>query len=289
MNTIAFIGFGEAACAFVTGWGDHRPKLLRGFDLKHDAQIQARFAALNVAQSTCAQAVSGADAVFCVVTADQALIAAENAAPHIEKDTLWFDCNSCAPQTKITAAKVINAAGGRYVDAAVMAPVHPLLHHVPILLSGPHAKAASTVLAALDMRANIAGDLIGQASSIKMMRSVMIKGLEALSAECFLAARKAGVDEAVIGSLEASNPEIQWREQGAYHLERMLVHGKRRAAEMREVARTVQDLGLSGGISAAVADWQDQLGHLEADPGENDLANRADRVLAQLEKQNPQQ
>jgi 3-hydroxyisobutyrate dehydrogenase-like beta-hydroxyacid dehydrogenase len=288
----AFIGFGEAASAFATGWHHALPGIaqarLRAYDRKSDAATtapaqQVRSGAPGVtACSTPAEALAGAEAAFCLVTADQALAAAQAAAPHLDRGALWFDGNSCAPSTKRQAAAVIEAAGGRYVDLAIMAPVYPSLHRVPLLVSGPHAAAARAVLATFDMVAGDAGDQVGRASSIKMIRSVMVKGLEALMAECFLAARRAGVEDAVIASLADSHPGTDWRGRGAYNLERMMVHGTRRAAEMREVARTVADLGLGGTMSAATADWQARVGALGMEPGADDLPARADAVLAAL-------
>lgn len=288
MDHIAFVGFGEAATAFVTGWADRRPARISVFDTKTDDQatrdvMLARYADQAVAGADgLAEALAVAPVIFSVVTADRALHAARSAAPFIAPDALWLDCNSCAPETKRAAAQVIAAAGGRYVDVAVMAPVHPQKNHVPLLVSGPHAQAAVAVLTALDMRPVVAGDTVGQASSIKMLRSVMIKGMEALTAECFLAARRAGVDDAVIASLEASDPGVDWRRRGSYNLERMMIHGTRRAAEMREAAATVAALGLSARMAAATADWQDQIAATGASAVADDLAERADAVLQKL-------
>lgn len=280
---ITFIGFGEAAMAFATGWPPGRAGLMRAYDLADPDRMQPRYACTGV--TGCADpaaALAGAATVFCLVTADQALQAAQSAAACIAPGTLWLDGNSCAPQTKQAAAAVIAAAGGRYVDLAVMAPVHPLRHRVPLLVSGPHAQAAVAVLTALDMLPRIAGPEVGQASAIKMLRSVMIKGIEALTAECLLAARRAGVEAQVIASLQASDPGTDWPARSAYNLERMLVHGARRAAEMREVAATVAALGLPDGMSAATARWQDLLAATGAEPGPADLAARLDLVLARL-------
>lgn len=286
----AFIGFGEAAKAFAAGWGENRPTELRAYDIKSDMAeardtLHADYAQHHViGAANVSEALRGARVVFCVVTADQALAAAGAAAPHLEADTLWLDCNSCSPGTKRAAAEVIHAAGGRYVDVAVMPPVYPKRHHVPVLVSGPNAEAGDAALRALDMKPRVVGENVGRASSIKMLRSVMIKGFEALTAECFLSARRAGVEEEVIGSLEASDPDIMWRQRGSYNLERMMVHGGRRASEMEEVARTVQELGLGGGMSAASSQWQSLIAGLKANPGEDDLYRRADEVLSHLKK-----
>ncbi|MBD8892526.1 NAD(P)-dependent oxidoreductase [Roseibium litorale] len=283
IEQVAFIGFGEAAAAFTSGWGARRPLRITAFDIDAGTAMTARYAAHDVAGcQTPQQALAGAVAVFSVVTADQALIAASAAADGIAPGAFWFDCNSCAPGTKRRAAEVIERAGGRYVDVAVMAPVHPKRHHVPVLVSGPHVQEAFAALQSLDMRPEIAGSEVGQASSVKMIRSVMVKGIEALTAECFLAAQRAGVEESVIASLEASDPALEWRRRGAYNLERMMVHGRRRAAEMREVALTIRELGFSGAMSAASAEWQEEIGGLRADPGPANLTTRLQTVLDRM-------
>ncbi len=288
-DRLAFVGFGEAATAFLTGWGEDRPRVVSAYDIKtaegatRDGML-ARYGRHAVeGADTPAGALERVEVVFCLVTADQALAAAEAAAPHIAPGTLWLDGNSCAPGTKRRAAEVIARAGGRHVDMAIMAPVHPARHRVPLLVSGPDAGDAEAVLRTLGMRPKCAGDEVGQASAIKMLRSVMVKGLEALTAECFLAARRAGVEEQVIASLEASDPDVAWRARGAYNLDRMMTHGRRRAAEMHEAARTVDELGLPGVMSEGAADWQTRIAEAGAAPEEDeDLFTRADRILAGL-------
>lgn len=276
----ALIGFGEAGQAFAKGWGGG----MAAHDLRAgDAGLAAAARSLAVTlHATPAPALAVAGAVVCLVTADQALAAAGAAAPHLLPGAFWLDGNSCAPETKRRAEAVIAAAGGRYVDMAIMAPVHPRLHRTPALLAGPNARAAAGELAGLGMDLRVAGDRVGDASSIKMLRSVMVKGFEALTAECLLAARRAGVEEAVIDSLQASDPGWNWRDRAAYNLERAMVHGTRRAAEMREVAATLRDLGLPDRMAAATALWQDQIAVLALPGGPDDLADRADRILDAL-------
>lgn len=283
LQTLAFVGLGEAARGFASGWDSARPDTLRAHDIKtdmadHSASMLAQYDAHGVAAGlTPVATLAGVQAVFCVVTADQALVAAEAAAPHLPHGALWFDCNSCAPGTKRRAAEVIEAAGGRYIDVAVMAPVYPKWHLVPLLIAGPHAQAAQTMLESLGMRPRIAGDAVGTASSIKMLHSVMIKGLEVLSTECFLAARRAGVEQEVIASLIASDPDIVWR---ARQLQPRTHDGawRKRAAEMHEVA----DLGLPGAMSGAAALWQAKLAAFGADRGEDALESRMDSTLSRL-------
>jgi 3-hydroxyisobutyrate dehydrogenase-like beta-hydroxyacid dehydrogenase len=241
-----------------------------------------RYASLGIEGCpSSAEAVSGAKLVFCTVTADQAVIAAESAAPHLSSGAFWFDLNSCAPSSKRRAAEFIEAAGGRYVDVAVMAPVHPKLNLVPLLVSGPHAAAAEPVLTGLPMSPRVVAGEVGAASSIKMIRSVMVKGMEALTAECALAAVAAGVEDEVFESLMRSHPGINWRDAAAYNFERAMVHGIRRAAEMEEVARTLADLGLPNDMALATVDWERRIADTGLPAPEN-AVNAGPKALADL-------
>lgn len=289
--SIALIGFGEAGQAFIEGWQLANNADVRVFDIKTDDPSAAvrdakqadydRFGVHGCA--TPAKAVKDAQVVFSLVTADQALSATQSAAAHLAPDSFFLDGNSCAPGTKTQSAALIEKAGGRYVDMAIMAPVHPALHKVPLLTSGPHAQAATPVFAALDMTAEEAEGDVGVASSIKMIRSVMMKGLEALVLECVLSGQKAGVADVVLESLDKTYPGFDWKKRSAYMLERVMTHGIRRAAEMREVARTVEDLDLGGAMAQATVDWQQRIGDLKLDAGNGDFGTRADAILAALD------
>jgi 3-hydroxyisobutyrate dehydrogenase-like beta-hydroxyacid dehydrogenase len=295
-GSIAFLGFGEAARAFLDGWRTEPNFKARvcAYDIKTDSPDsqmrtakRADYAAAQVlGASTAAEAVKGAEAVFSVVTADQAHEAAIAALPGLAKGPLFFDCDSCAPQTKARSAQDVEAAGGRYVDVAVMQAVHPRLHRTPLLISGPHVESAAAALAALGMSAKIHLGPVGAASSVKMIRSIMMKGLEALVCECVLAGRKAGVIETVLDSLDDTYPGFDWKKRSAYMLERVMTHGVRRAAEMREVALTVDLLGLKGEMSRACVGWQQQIGELGLRASAAELADYgvlADRILAGLD------
>lgn len=285
---IALVGYGEAGHAFASSWARPQAVWQRAYDLKlRDAAasqaVRERCADADVEPvNEPAAALKGAGLIFSVVTADQALEAARTCAPHLEPGALWLDCNSCAPQTKQQAAVLIDAAGGRYVDVAVMAPVYPKRHHVPLLLAGTHAATAARLIERLGMRPSVSGAKVGDASSIKMLRSVMIKGLEALTTECLLAARRAGVEDAVLASLQTSDPGIDWRARASYNLERMMVHGARRAAEVEEVCATLRGLGLPDWVSRGTVEWQRLVSSLGVVPGEDDLVKRSDSILDKL-------
>jgi len=298
MDKIALIGFGEAGQAFSQGWqqqwGGAGEFEIHAYDIKTDSpdrQIaQAKwqdYQTAGITGSAClARALEGAKAVLSLVTADQANTAAVAAAGHLAADTFFFDGNSCAPDTKKRSAQTVNAAGGRYIDMAIIAPVHPALHKVPVLLSGEYVEAAHNIVARLDLSARHIDGPVGKASAIKMSRSVMMKGLEALMLECVLSARKAGVDDIVLDSLEATYPGFGFKDRAAYMFERVMTHGLRRAAEMREVAITVDDLGLEGTMAHATVDWHQRIGELGLDTTgfeDRDYRQLADLLLGHLE------
>jgi 3-hydroxyisobutyrate dehydrogenase-like beta-hydroxyacid dehydrogenase len=242
MMRATLIGFGEAGQAFAGGDG------WRAFDIESQKTRSA----------TLAEALNGAEIVLSVVTADQALIAAENAAQHIGAGTLFCDMNSVAPGTKQEAAANIEAAGGRYVDVAVMSPVQPGGRATPLLVSGPHSKAGTAALSALGFsNVRIVGDVVGRASTIKMLRSVMYKGMEALTAECLIACEHAGVTDEVLGSFGND-----WASGADYRLDRMMVHGLRRAAEMEESVKTLEGLGVEPLMTRGTVARQREIGGL---------------------------
>jgi 3-hydroxyisobutyrate dehydrogenase-like beta-hydroxyacid dehydrogenase len=255
-EAVAFLGFGEAAQAFAGATGWRGP--VRAYDRLTDAAAtrDGKYADYRrckvVGVKTSADALSGAPVVISLVTADQALACARDAAAHITPGSLYCDMNSVAPATKAAAAGYIAAAGAHYVDVAVMAPVHPLRLAVPLLLSGAHAQQAAAMLADRGFSAAriMPGD-IGRASSVKMIRSVMIKGIEALTAEMIQAADAAGVRDEVLASLGSD-----WNARADYNLDRMRVHGLRRAAEMEEVAQTLEDLKVPPLMTRGTIIWQ---------------------------------
>jgi 3-hydroxyisobutyrate dehydrogenase-like beta-hydroxyacid dehydrogenase len=224
-------------------------------------------------------ALEGPGLVLSLVTADQALPVAAAAAASLSPGAMFCDMNSVAPATKRAAAAEIEAAGALYVDIAIMSPVLPARLAAPLLLSGSEAETAARRLARLgftDVR--VVGQDVGQASSIKMIRSVIVKGLEALTAEAMLAAHAAGVAEEVLASLDASAISEPWAKRADYSLDRMMVHGLRRAEEMEEVVKTLGDLGIEPLMSRGTTQRQRQIGGMRLARPSADLAAKIEQI-----------
>lgn len=259
-RSIALIGFGEAGSTFA-GAGDWSAQA-RAFDIlpaRRDDMAELGITACDSA----AEALAGAALVLSLVTADAAPLVAQEVAPLLGEGALFCDMNSVAPGTKRAAARAIAAGKGRYVDVAVLAPVNPARMKVPLLVSGPDAAEAQAALEAVGFtHVRTVGADVGRASAIKLVRSVMVKGLEALTAEMMMAAHAEGVADEVLASLDASEKTTSWASRADYNLDRMLVHGRRRAAEMDEAAQMLRALGIAPRMTENTVAWQQALGEL---------------------------
>ncbi len=281
---IAFLGFGEAARAFHDSLAA-RPEdaQVRAYDLLLDDPEQAgairdAMESRGVMVAVSPGELADADWIFSAVTADQSLAAAEALAPHLGQGALFIDINSVSPQRKRDTAKVIEAAGADYLDMAVMAPVHPRGHATPVLIAGSPAATLLPHLVALGFDAALAGEAPGSATAIKMVRSVFVKGLEAVTVEALLAAEASGCFEEILASLSQSFPGLGWDNFPDYQFERTIRHGRRRAAEMRESGVTLDALGLNGDLCRQIAQTQDRMAASGIRP-DTDLQTTVARVL----------
>lgn len=264
--TIAFIGFGEAGQAIAAGLRETGVERLAAWDILFPQQAGERLkqAAAQIGarcSNSAADAIRSADIVISAVTAASSVDAAQSVKAHLSGKPFFLDINSVSPGRKQETAKLLSDAA-RYVDVAVLAPVHPARHQTPMLTAGPNAEAIAPDLAALGMRVSVAGREIGAAAAIKMVRSVMIKGIEALTLECFLAAARAGVIDEVATSMKNNYPGLDWGKIVPYNLERMANHGERRAAEMEEVADTLRELGVEPLMTTATVKRQREMGQI---------------------------
>ena len=268
LDRIGLIGYGEVGRIFAEGlmplpgvmgvgaWD----LLFADTDTDTEAGAGARGHAAQRGVRAC---VSAADLcqqsglVISAVTASNTLAVAREAAQHLAVGSVFLDFNSASPGTKQQAAALVEASGGHYVEAGVMTSVPPYGIRVPMLLGGEMAEALAQRLQAWGLDARAVSTQIGIASAIKMSRSVMIKGLEALVIESYATARHYGVEDHVLPTLVETFPSIDWDKQGAYFFSRVVQHGKRRAEEMREAANTVRDAGFEPWLTSAIAQKQD--------------------------------
>ena len=263
-SRIALIGFGEVGSLFakeLTATGRHTISTYDIlFECPQGAAMKDKARGLMAEPShSAAEAAKGTLVVISAVTATSARDVAEEAGGYLKPGQFFFDLNSVSPETKRADEQAVARAGAFYVEAAVMAAVAPYGIKVPMLLGGKNAKELAALLAPSGMDLKAVSEQVGQASAIKMCRSVFIKGIEALAVEGFLAARRYGVEDRVIASLDKTFPSLDWEKQAGYMISRVLQHGRRRAAEMRESAETVANAGIEPLMTEATSRRQDWL------------------------------
>ena len=263
-SNIGLIGYGEVGKIFSAGLqtapGVHA---VGAWDLKFvGAKVQAAAESAHAAQAgvtvhlSCGALCEASDLVIAAVTASQTLAVAEQAAQYLRPGAVYLDLNSASPGTKQRCAALVQARGAHYVEAGVMTSVPPYGIQVPMLLGGERAAELTAVLAAWGMDVRAISEKLGVASAIKMCRSVMIKGLEALVIESYTTARAYGVEDHVLPTLAETFPSIDWEKTGTYFFSRVVQHGQRRAEEMRESANTVREAGFEACMTASIADKQ---------------------------------
>lgn len=274
MHRIALIGFGEAGRILGAGWVATGRYAVAAWDVLLDAPDRAgamreRIAGAGARACTSfADAVADAELVVSAVTATSAESVARDGGASMRAGQLFVDLNSVSPVTKRRNAAHVERSGAAYVEGAVMAPVPPSGLRVPIVLGGARAADVRRLLEPAGMNLEVGAPEIGRASATKMCRSIMIKGLEALVVECLQTARLYGVEREVLASMKRTYPGVDWDTQAGYLLGRVLEHGRRRAAEMREVAGTVRETGLEPSMASAIADRQQWVADLvQAHPG----------------------
>jgi 3-hydroxyisobutyrate dehydrogenase-like beta-hydroxyacid dehydrogenase len=271
MRQIALIGFGEVGGIFghdfsIAGLNVSVYDILLNTEPSRTAMLSKADQFSVRACDTLEAAILGADLVISAVTASSAASVAREAAPFLRSGQIYLDINSVSPETKREIAGSLDGSAATFVEAAVMAPVAPQRIKAPMLLGGPNASSAARLLHGIGMDVKPISDQVGVASAIKMCRSIIIKGLEAITVESMFTARRYGAEKLVLESLAATYPEMGWTGTlPDYLISRVAEHGKRRAAEMREAAKAVADAGLEPLSALATAQRQDWLAQAIAD------------------------
>jgi 3-hydroxyisobutyrate dehydrogenase-like beta-hydroxyacid dehydrogenase len=265
IRQIALIGFGEVGRIFGYDFANAgidvcAYDILLNLEASRSAMLHGAQRAGVRACDTLQAAILNADLVISAVTASSACSVAVQAAPLLRSRQIYLDINSVSPETKREIAGVLAASSAKFVEAAVMAPVAPQRIKAPMLLGGPQAVAIASRLHGIGMDVTPVSDQVGVASAIKMCRSIIIKGLEAVTVESMFTARRYGAEKLVLESLAATFPGMGWAEAlPDYLISRVAEHGKRRAAEMREAAQAVADAGLEPLTALATSQRQDWL------------------------------
>ena len=279
-RTVALLGLGEAGTAIAAGLcsdGGWRAAEAGRQVIAIDVALGegALGAAMAARADTLAlpitrdysEALSSADLVISVVTGEDAPVAARMARAWLRPGTIYADFNAITgPQVKTVAAE-LTPAGIDFVDVAVMGSFKAVGHRIPLVLAGPRAGDLATFAAAIGAPVKVLSDGIGDASAVKILRSILMKGIEALSVEFLVAARRQGLVDQVLdnfGDVDALGLAEFVKIMATTHL----AHAKRRMEEMEKAIENLEETGVPALMSAAIRRSHQRTVDAGLDPAE---------------------
>ncbi len=294
-TSILLLGFGEAGSAIASGlcgdggWREQDDaRSLRVIDIACETGVRGE-AMRGRAQQLGVELASGyvdhgdVDLVISVVTGEDAVAAARMAGPVLSAGTLYADFNSITgDQTREVAAQ-LRDAGIDFVDVAVMGSFHAAGHRTPLLLSGPRAEDMRHFAEATGTPARVLSDGIGDASAVKILRSVLMKGIEALSVECLVAARRQGLVDEVLDNISDVD-DIGLAQFVRVLTITHLTHAERRMQEVEKAMQNLSQTGVPAMMSEATRRSHQRTVDARLDPGEV-AGIELDEALAILDSQ----
>lgn len=262
---IGFIGFGEAAYHICLGLHETSQPHIIAFDIMwEDKKLQERAKQVNVTLvSSLASLIAASDIIICATSASHALDIAQEASLYLSPQKIYADINSASPKTKQNIAHYIEETGARFVDCGVMEIVIPYKHKVPIAASGSGAKEFAEALNALGMHITYIDEKVGSASSLKMFRSIFMKGMTSLLIETLLAAYRMGVCDQLMASISQTVETQSLEKLANLLINRTAVAAKRRVAEMEEVIEMLKTIKVEPFTSTATKSrlqWMEHIG-----------------------------
>lgn len=263
---IAIIGLGEVGGYYSLGLCEGGASV-RAYD-RHvgEPEREARFESLRQAgirvYNQLQDALDGAELVLAVTNAKGALDTARAALPFLSPDMVYLELNSAVPSVKSEIAALLKGKV-EIVDGTTMASVNLQRHKTPINLSGPKADEVSQILNGFGMNTHVVGNAVGQASAIKIFRSIFMKGIEAVLMECMQVSQRYGITEEILSSIEAFFAEKPMDDILRMLITTDAIHSLRRAEEMEAIDRILLDEGLENTMTAATIrklHWISSLG-----------------------------
>ena len=232
------------------------------FDGPYAELIQSRAREVGVTLVRSNQELAdAADLIFSVTPGSASLESADAFAPCLTGRHVFADFASATPKIKIGVAERLAGTGALTGDGSIEGtPLHG--YSMAMLSSGPAGQRVSDLLVPWGMKIQFVGEKLGTASGIKILRSVLIKGIEALTDEMLLAARHYGIDEIVLASASKTLAR-PWMDTVHSLTPSGVIHAKRRAEELEMSAEAVADAGIEPTMARAIAArlrWKEGLG-----------------------------
>lgn len=261
---LVFIGFGEAAYNISLGLASEGFTNMAAYDAFMDdpqrgTVIRQRAQAAGVPLISLEEACSEGQFIASMNSAKVAVDVASGIIPRLKSGQVYVDLNSASPAVEEKIDKIPRTEGVLFCDAGVMGTVPGNRHKVPMFLAGDGAAAFCDAFRPYGMKLTVLDAPAGGASAIKMLKSVVMKGLPQLMFESYAAAEKYGVLDTLAESLSESLNGKTVEKLSNTFIARTMIHAERRSAEMRDVVSTLESLGVDASMSKATVAKLDAL------------------------------
>jgi 3-hydroxyisobutyrate dehydrogenase-like beta-hydroxyacid dehydrogenase len=290
MAVLSFIGFGELGSSLAEGLGRSGGHVVRSYTRERSAPAAAAMLEdrlRRAATHRCAsleEALAGATAVLSVVPASESLAVAERCAPLLERGAYYVDFTASAVADKQAGEALVTEVGALYVDAAVLGTVAMSGFEVPIVLSGRGAAGWKAIAEGEGMVVEALDAPAGHATLVKLLRSVYMKGRDALILEMMLTARHYGLDERVAESITGPGERVPFTALAERVLCSLAVHAERRADELLASSEVVRAAGVEPLMTLAGADVLRRLAELDLrEAFDRERPSNGDQVLEAIE------
>ena len=257
-TTLGFLGFGEVGYFMSDGLKKAGFGRIVAYDKAYTdkgpfaATIRSRADRAGVELFVSLSEMLGcADVIVSAVPAKFAPSAAEDVLAFPPEIELYVDVTTVKPSEKQHMEDRFAEKNIKFVDGAMLGPLPNYGHKVPMLASGQGAEKWASLMTPFGMKITPIPGHAGSASSIKLVRSVFMKGLEALLVETFLFARKSGAEKVVLDSL-AETLKVPFQNTASRMISADLVHAERRAFEVGESVELMKEMKIDPIMAEAI-------------------------------------
>lgn len=252
---IGFIGFGEAAYEMAKGLRQEGVTDMMAFDpllQQPENGLNKKMRELSI--TPCFEAIDIArkrELLIVAVPAQYALAACESIKDQLTPAHLYIDVSASSPTVKKRIAQVVAEAGAESVDAAMLGPLTVNQHKVPMYVSGTGAQHFKQQMDRYGMNITVVSHSAGDASSIKLMRSIYMKGSAALLVELMEASQKLNVADQVLTSIKETMEANSFEQIANQLVTGTAIHSERRAIELEGSLEMLAELGINCSMTKA--------------------------------------
>ena len=268
---IGFLGFGEAAFELSTGLKEEGLTSIKAFDVmanddKFGPQIKSRAQSVGIQlQDSLSELLPDIDVLFVAVPASKALEVSATVCSQLNGSSfLYVDVSASSPNVKQEIEKGLSDVDIPFVDVAMLGPLPVFKHKVPISASGNGTEELIKKMEPYHMNITSVGNKAGDASAVKLIRSVFMKGIVGLYLETLQASETFNVSSEVLSSLEDTMDSHSFMDTLNRLLTGTAVHAERRAFELNGSVEMLQEAGLNANLTSAAKDKLLELAEISA-------------------------